>query len=133
MSHHPVRDRTEESLRVRIIAANEETLDGLQAYLRQAGVDAHGTRQLGTDKGGDRGPSAVILFPDDFPTSDVLREVDRLRRTHPQPLIVVVTREPRRFSDVLDVEEGARPPVLVPKPVWGWVILDAIHGRLEPE
>jgi hypothetical protein len=129
----PVRDRTEERLRVRIIAANEETLDGLQAYLRQAGVDAHGTSQLANEKIGDRGASAVILFPDDFRTNDVLREVDRLLRNKPPPLIVLVTREPQRFSDVLEVEEGARAPVLVPKPVWGWVILDAIHGRLEPE
>jgi hypothetical protein len=120
-------------LHVRIIAANEETLGGLQAYLRQAGVDAYGTSQLVHDKASDRRPSAVILFPDDFQTNDVLQEVNRLRRIKPQPLIVLVTREPQRFSDVLDVEEGSQAPVLVPKPVWGWVILDAIRGRSEPQ
>jgi hypothetical protein len=43
----------------------------------------------------------------------------------------MVTREPRRFSEAFDADDRSPAPVVVPKPVWGWIILDAIRGHLD--
>ncbi len=126
----PVRVRGPEPLHVTIVSANPETLDGLQTYLRQAGVDARGTREIESGVAMDPHPSAAVFFPDEYPPDDVLKEVARLRRERPQVLVVLVTREPQRFAKALEAGEHTS-TIVVPKPVWGWVILDAIRGRLE--
>ncbi len=114
-----------------IVSGNAETLDGLQAYLRQAGLDARGTRQVDGSRAVGS-PSAVVFFPDDFPRDSVLREVRRLRREDPSVVVLLVTSEPRRFAEALSTDDGSATPIIVPKPVWGWLILDAIRGHLEP-
>jgi hypothetical protein len=43
----------------------------------------------------------------------------------------LVTREPQRFRDALEGSDRSPTPLVVPKPVWGWTILDAIRGSLE--
>jgi hypothetical protein len=126
----PVEGRRRQSLHVTIVSANPETLDGLQTYLRQAGIHARGTGEIESGAAMDPGPSAVVFFPDEFPPGNVLREVARLRRERPQVIIVLVTREPKRFTETLATSERA-PTIVVPKPVWGWAILDAIRGHLE--
>jgi DNA-binding NarL/FixJ family response regulator len=117
-------------LRVTIVSSNPETLDGLQAYLRQAGVDARGTSEIESGVALEPYPCAVVFFPDEFPAGDVLREVARLHRERPRLLVVIVTRDPRAFTETID-PRGRVPTVVVPKPVWGWAILDAIRGHLE--
>src|SRR4051812_22265636 len=104
---HPVRVRTPKSLRVTIVSANAETLDGLQSYLRQAGVDAQGTREVTSGDAITPHSSAVIFFPDEYEAADVLKEIGRLRRERPRLLILLVTREPRRFSKALDSQNPA--------------------------
>jgi hypothetical protein len=118
-------------LHVRIVSANAETLDGLQAYLRQAGIDARGTREVETGAGSDPAPGAVVFFPDEFGIDRALGEIARLRRARPQTLIVMVTGEPKRFAEALVHGEGPSQALVVAKPAWGWTILDAIRGRLE--
>jgi hypothetical protein len=124
---NPAREPT---LRVTIVSSNPETLDGLQGYLRQAGVDARGTAEIESGVALDPYPCAVVFFPDEFPSGSVLREVGRLQRERPQLLILIVTRDPRAFSEVLDARDPS-PTLVVAKPVWGWTILDAIRGHVE--
>jgi DNA-binding response OmpR family regulator len=123
-------DRARDPLHVTIVSANPETLDGLQSYLRQAGINARGTGEIESGAAMDPHPSAVVFFPDEYPAGNVLKEVSRLRRERPQVLIVLVTREPKRFTENLATNERA-PTIIVPKPVWGWAILDAIRAHLE--
>jgi len=120
-----------EPLSVTIVSDKPETLDGLRVYLRQAGVDAHGTRQLDTTESGGLAPSAVVFFPDEFGIDDVVCEVTRLRRERPHVVSVIVTREARRFAEAFDDDEADPAPIVIPKPAWGWTILDAIRGRLQ--
>jgi len=117
-------------LHVTIVSANPETLDGLQTYLRQAGVDARGTREIESGVAMDPHPSAAVFFPDEYPADHVLKEIGRLRKERPQVLVVLVTSQPHRFAKALDGSEHTN-TIVVPKPVWGWVILDAIRGRSE--
>jgi hypothetical protein len=119
------------SVHVTIVAASAETLDGLQTYLSLAGLGARGTRRLG-DFG--RAPcTAVVLFPDEFSVRDVLRELARLRRDHPRVLPLLVTREPQRFVDGAASKGSGPAPIVIPKPAWGWTILDAIRSAIEAQ
>jgi hypothetical protein len=61
----------------------------------------------------------------------VLKEVACLRRDLPDVLVVLVTREPRRFTEAFVGDDRVPVPIVVPKPVWGWIILDAIRGHLD--
>jgi hypothetical protein len=40
-----------------------------------------------------------------------------------------VTSDPKRFDRLVGDRRVA--PMVVPKPTWGWVLLDAIRARLE--
>jgi len=117
--------RERQAVHVTIVAASAETLDGLQAYLSLAGLGARGTRRL--DNCGREPCSAVVFFPDDFPSRDVIREVKRMGREQPTVLSLLVTREPHRYLEIANKGGQGLAPIVMPKPAWGWTILDAIR------
>jgi DNA-binding NtrC family response regulator len=113
------------SVSVVIISSNPETLDGLERYLGDAGISVRGTRSL--DEACDMAAiprSVVLVFPDDFPTPRVLAVLSRLKRHRPGTVPVLVTRDARRF-------ESADGAMVIPKPVWGWTLLDTVRRHLE--
>ncbi len=73
--------------------------------------------------------SAVVLFPDDFESAEVIECISILRAAHPGLLIVVVTSEPQHLISALGPEPESLLPLIFPKPAFGWTILDAITGR----
>jgi DNA-binding NtrC family response regulator len=110
---------------VAVVSDSAETLDGLERYLRDAGIAARGTHSL--DQAWEMVTpwrSVVVLFPDEFPTIRVFAALAALKRRRPGALPVIVTKDYRRFATA----EGA---VVIPKPVWGFTILDAVRTRLE--
>ena len=118
-------------LHVTIVADNPETLDGLETYLRRAGLTTRGTSEM--EKVSEMTPSAssvVVLFPDDFHLEAVMSALATLRSQRPRTLPVLVTNASKRFER-LPFRKGAVAPLVVPKPVWGWTILDAIRAGLE--
>jgi hypothetical protein len=119
--------RTSDELEVAIVSDNPETLDGMQTYLRGAGVQARCSRDLGACvKSAPASTLAFVLFPDDFRWESVIAAILELIERRPKALPVLVTSQPQRFSDF------ARSNVLVvPRPVWGWAILDAIRAHLD--
>jgi hypothetical protein len=114
---------------VTIIARNRETVDGLQAYLQRAGVASRALRTLGDSSMIPTCSSAVVLFPDDFESAEVILRISMLRAERPRLLIVVVTSEPQRLRSALGPEPESLLPVIFPKPAFGWTILDTITGR----
>ncbi len=116
---------------VAIVSANAETLDGLQSYLQSAGVAARGTRRL-EDCSEMTAPVtvAIVLFPDDFSMESILTTVHGIGARGPSILRLLVTGRPKAFETL--VEEG-RNVVVVPRPVWGWTILDAIRAHVDDE
>lgn len=119
---------------VTIVSRNVETLDGLQAYLRGAGITARSTRAL--DDCVKLAPAttlAFVLFPDDFPWENVVATLAELAAQRPDALSVLVTAQPNRFEEVAVPERA----LVVPRPVWGWKILDALRahhaGRHSPK
>lgn len=117
---------------VSIVSANPETLDGLQSYLGGAGVPAHCTRALqDLEIVAPQSATAAVLFPDDFDDDQALTLVRQLRRTRPRLLFLIVTRAPHRFRNLLKPDGRSLTPVLLPKPTFGWDILDAIRAHAE--
>lgn len=114
---------------VTIVSASPETLDGLQSYLHSAGVAARGTRRL--EDCCDLTVSftvAVVLFPDDFAWESVAATVADIGARGPGILRVLVTGRPKTFEPLV----GDRANLLiVPRPVWGWTILDAIRAHVD--
>jgi hypothetical protein len=117
--------RPAQRVSVAVVSDNPETLDGLERYLCDAGFAARGTRSL------DRGcemvappRSVLVVFPDDFPVIKVFAALAALKQRCPSAAQVLVTKDFRRFASI----EGA---VVIPKPVWGWTILDAVRTGLE--
>ena len=120
-------------LHVTIVSDNAETLDGLETYLQRAGLTTNGTRHL--DKACEMTPATsavVLLFPDDFASAEVVAALATLAAERPKVLRVLVTREPKRY-DAMPLPPGAIVALVVPKPIFGWTILDAIRAHLESE
>ena len=120
-------------LHVTIVSNNAETLDGLETYLQRAGLTTNGTRRL--DNACEMTPPActvLLLFPDDFRSAAVVTALTKLASQRPEVLRVLVTREPRCYER-LPTPKGAITPLIVPKPIFGWTILDAIRARLDSE
>lgn len=116
----------ERSIQVTIIAESAETRDGLTSYLSHAGVGARSSPRLGDI---DLEPcTAVVLFPDEFSHGEVVRELSRLRRERPRLLPLLVTREPERYLELMEPDASPCAPLVIPKPAWGWTILDAIRA-----
>jgi malonyl CoA-acyl carrier protein transacylase len=119
-----------QSLHLTIVTGNPETLDGLELYVRRAGASANGTRRISELV--EMTPalaSAVVLFPDDYEWEAVLSALEQVRTERPRVLLVVITSAARRF-ELLPLLGGAIPPLVIPKPVWGWRILDSIRARI---
>jgi hypothetical protein len=118
------------SIYVSIVSGNPETLDGLQAYFGESGV---ASRCSGTVKNVDvvapRCATAAVIFPDDFADRDMLALMQQLRRARPRLLALLVTRKPQRFVSILQADGRSRPPIVLPKPSFGWDILDAIGAH----
>lgn len=113
---------------VAVVSDNVETLDGLCEYLRRSGVAAVGTRSWNDPV--VQQARAVVGFPDDFETEGTLEAVARLSRIRPTQLQVLVTRQPKTFEPLSKLRTS-RAPIVIPKPAWGWSILDALRVQLE--
>jgi hypothetical protein len=124
-----MRGRTERitTAEVAIVSNNPETLDGLQSYLNAAGVAARCTSDL-DDCARVASPRtlAFVLFPDDFTWERVVALVAELASERPTALPVLVTAHPRRFESLMSDKV-----LVMPRPVWGWTILEAIRAHLD--
>lgn len=112
---------------VTIVSKNPETRDGLEVYLGRTGVAARSTRALEEClRFAPLTTLAFVLFPDEFRHEDVVATLAALAQKQPAALPVLVTAEPQSF------ERLTVPDVLiVPRPAWGWTILDAIRAHDE--
>lgn len=109
---------------VMVVSDNPETLDGLARYLNGVGIAVRSTRVLAdVSELASQARSAVVVFPDDYPTNTVQAALAGLKQH--DVLTVLVTSDSRNFS--------ANETVVLPKPAWGWTILDAIREHVTGE
>ena len=116
---------------VTVVADNPETVGGLHEYLSEAGIVVDPSRAL---RGADAIPasvSAVVVFPDDYDGMQVVANVTSLRTARPRVLIVLVTSSPQRIELALALDGRTTPPLVLPKPAFGWSILDVIRAHAD--
>jgi hypothetical protein len=121
-----------ESLRVTVIGDNAQTIEGLRRYLSSAGVESQATRILSEGTVNLPDVDAMVIFPDEFRTDEVVTSVETLQKERPQLRLLLVTSSPRSYlgTRLMDVE---LPPIILPKPAFGWSILDAIRESFSTE
>jgi hypothetical protein len=119
------------ALVVSVLADARETTDALRAYLEGAGVASVASCALEDPVSADA--VAVVIFPDELDATAVVRWLSELRAARPSLLLVVVTSEVARLRPALDPDAHSRLPIVLPRPAFGWTILDAIrdHARAE--
>jgi hypothetical protein len=120
------------STTVTIVSSHRETVDGLQEYFGRVGVSSRALA-LGSPEQAEAIAShrttATVIFPDDFAEVDVLGLVRALRAKHPRRLVLLVTREPQRFRATTVADGRSEPAVILPKPSFGWDLLDVIRAH----
>ena len=122
-----------QSLSVTVIADNPKTTDGLRVYLSDAGLAPHASNALADACSLPKATFAAVIFPDEFEVDEVVSRLLELRAARPRLLILLVTSTPQRFLSALIPDGRSRPPTVLPKPAFGWTILDAIRAhRSEP-
>jgi hypothetical protein len=124
------RDREPEakSLVVAVVSKNHETHEGLRTYLETAGVDARCLSDVTTcTRDAPAGAVAFVVFPDDFEWEPVAKAIRELLDRRAKALPVVVTAHPKRF----DVFGRTSRILVVPRPAWGWTIVDAVRVHAE--
>ena len=120
------------ALRVAIVASSCETLDGLEAYLRRAGLLTSGTRDIQQLPDLATRVVGIVAFPDDYETRTVISVLLQCQITSPNIFAVLVTQHPQSFEQV-KWHEGSLRTLVAPKPAWGWTILDAIRAHIDGE
>lgn len=117
---------------VTVVSKNAATLQGLETYLRRAGVAVTSTGAI--DRLVEMTPpsaAAVILFPDEYGLEVSARALATLKKLRSRVLAVVVTNEPRDFDEMGHDPDPLASPLVMPKPAWAWTILDAVRARLD--
>jgi len=113
---------------VAVIADNPQTLANLDSYFKRLGVTSSGSRSLEGDAAIPSSATALVLFPDDYESSAVEHLVTTLRRTRPKLFLVLVTSAPQHFGGATQPDGRTVPPLVLPRPAFGWTILDAIRS-----
>lgn len=117
------------SQRVAIVAQSAETVDGLAAYLHDSGLTTSGFCALEGISALTPATTGLVLFPDDFACEVVSAVLGELRRARPKLFIVLVTKQPHRYGSAVDPDGRSIPPLVLPKPSFGWSILDALRAN----
>lgn len=110
-----------------IVGDDADLLGQLRAYLSHAGVEARTTRRL-DDAWRKGSAAAIVLFPDDFEAGEVTDGLSRLLTRSQCPRVIVITAGPRLFEPLFERLAASDSVVILPKPVWGWAILDLLRS-----
>jgi len=114
-----------------IVSDSPETIDGLQAYFAGVGIQACSARSLRSAVAVPPGTTALVVFPDEFPMAEIVVALVALHEEQPNVLLLLVTAHPHHFARLSRSGQTAH-PILLPKPVFGWTIVDAIRMHGEP-
>lgn len=120
------------ALRALLIGRDADSLAALRVYLRGAGVIVRATSALSGAARVGRATTAVVLFPDGYAVAPAASVIRKIRATLPRVLVVLVTSSPQSFRPAIQPEALSTAPLVLPKPAYGWTILDAIRAHVEP-
>lgn len=118
------------AVHVTVVALNPETVDGLATYLDRSGVPTRGSCAVDQLVELASSSAAVVLFPDEFDAGETTSAIERLREARPTLFLVLVTKEPQRFGQAVRADGRSVAPLMLPKPSFGWAILDALRAHV---
>lgn len=112
--------------KITLVSNNRETIDGVRAYLGRAGAHSESAECLDDACSRSAGADAIVLFADDFPRSAALETFAALRAALPSTLVIVVTEAVEEFSPPNESDEPTDRVVVLRRPAWGWMLMDAV-------
>jgi hypothetical protein len=112
------------------VAANVPLIAELSRYLQTAGVVVRPVPVVGRILEVPRFDDAIVVFADDLESTEVAALVNTLPDDHRSPLLVIVTSYTRRYAR-LGVTEPQKRVLILPRPAWGWSIVDAVRMCVE--
>lgn len=112
-------------LQIAIVSANAETIAELSAYLAGVGVDSRACSDPSDLATRARRAAAIVVFPDELSPAPLRAALLAARRRRPDLTLVFVTSRPREIELLAGRTSGA---VVLPKPAFGWTIVDALRA-----
>lgn len=121
------------SASVLVISRNTSTAHDLASYFEKSGVPTVVSDRFDPPDGSRR-ITAVVVFPDEFPAQSAAVGVLAVARQLSNSTLVIVTRDVERFEDIAVRGRAGRPGpwFVLPRPTWGWVLLDRVLQRPPP-
>lgn len=110
---------------VAILSLNEDTRRGLQRYLARSQIEAFCLEDLEAPGEFPPGLRILILFPDDFDGLAVGAWIASLQTRPLCPTLLLISSAPQRIQP-----PAPRTAELLPRPAFGWVIVDFIRARI---
>jgi hypothetical protein len=114
------------SPRTLVVCDDDDTLIRLRDYLVRAGVETRATRRL-ADAWGQPSSECIVLLPDDFNAGDVTDGLEQVLSRAPSPFVIIISAGPRLYEPLIESLGNRESVLLLPKPVWGWTILDLLR------
>lgn len=118
------------ALSIALVTADVAMMAELSRYLQTAGVFVRPVPVVGRTLQVPRLDDAIVVFPDEFAASDMVALVTVLSEDQRNPLLVLVTSNLARYAR-LGVTEPQKRVVILPRPAWGWSIVDAVRACVE--
>ena len=118
------------SASVLLISRNTSTARDLALYFKKSGVPTVVSDRFDPPDGSLR-ITAVVVFPDEFPAQSAAVGVLAVARQFSNSTLVIVTRDVGRFEDVAVRARAGKPGpwFVLPRPIWGWALLDRVLQR----
>lgn len=110
-----------------IVSTDRETLDGVKDYFERAGARVRTTSRLDEAADDTADADAVVFFADDYPAEAGASFLSGLAAR----LVIVVTANLPEFNASRANWRRTRPVVVLSRPAWGWVLLDAVRAGLD--
>jgi hypothetical protein len=115
-----------------VISSSPETLDGLTAYFSGAGVSCESRRDANPLAELPPSARAIVAFPDDFPGHEISAYLALVGMRRPDLALVIVTRNAAAYTALRTTDGRPLNVTVLPRPAFGWTILDVIRAALEP-
>ena len=111
-----------------VVCDDDGTLLRLREYLTKAGFSFRGARKLADAWRQARSCASMVLMADDFDTGEVVAGMLGMLARPPKPFVVIVTSARRQLEPIALLEQPGS-VVIIPRPAWGWTIVDLLRGR----
>ena len=115
---------------VLVISDSPETLDGLTAYFTRGGVSCESRRVANALAALPLATRALVVFPDDFSSHEIGTYLAVVGARRPDLALVIVTRNAAVYTGLRASNGRALNATVLPKPAFGWAILDAVRAAL---